>query len=83
MIRLDLKRKKKSGVTELVLKIRRIKEHSISRISGHSGVFWPDSLLSGYIQVEESYRFLSYVCLTQHTYIGLFDRSLLHCTYIV
>ena len=50
MIELDEKRKKKqSGFTELVLKIRRITDHSISRISSHSRRFWPDSLLSAYI----------------------------------
>ena len=44
-----LKTLKKSGVTELILKIRRIKEHSIFRISSHSRRFWLDSLLSAYI----------------------------------
>ena len=37
----------KLGVTELVLKIRRITDHNISRISSHSRQFWPDSLLFG------------------------------------
>ena len=53
MIRLDKKRKKiKSGVAELVLKIKRIADDSISRISSHSRRFCPDcpdSLLSSYI----------------------------------
>ena len=62
--KIRLKTKKKSGVAELVLKIRRITNHSICRISSHSRRFWPDSLLSAYISIEESY--VSYVCLTQH-----------------
>ena len=41
-------RKKKSGVTELVLKIRRITDLSISKISGHPRRFKPDSLLSAF-----------------------------------
>ena len=32
-------------VTELVLEIRRITDHSISRISSHSRLFWPDAWL--------------------------------------
>ena len=47
--KIRLKTKKKPGVTELVLKVRRITDHSISRISSHSRRFWPDSLLSAYI----------------------------------
>ena len=35
--KIRLKTLKKSGVTELVLKIRRITDHSVSRISSHSG----------------------------------------------
>ena len=37
------------GVTELVFKIRRITDHSISRIYSHWRRFWPDSLLTAYI----------------------------------
>ena len=74
MIKLD---QKKSRVTELVLKLRRITDHSISKISSHSRRFWPDSLLSAYIQVEESY--LS--CVLNTAYIGLFDRSLLRMSF--
>ena len=44
-----IKNVKKWGVTELVLKIRRITDHSISRISSHPRRFWLDSLLSAYI----------------------------------
>ena len=47
--KIRLKTLKKSGVTKLVSKIRRITDQSISRISSHSRRFWPDSLLSAYI----------------------------------
>ena len=47
--KIRLKTYKKSGVTELVLKIRRTTDHSISRISSHSRQIWADSLLSAYI----------------------------------
>ena len=40
MIRFYQKRKKSRGVTELGLEIRRITDHSISRISCHSRRFW-------------------------------------------
>ena len=46
--KIRLKKKKKSGVTDLVLKIRRITDHSISRISSHSRRLRPDSLLSAF-----------------------------------
>ena len=52
--RLYWKRKKKNraGVTKLVLKIRRITNHGISRISSQSRRFWPDSLLSTYMCLD-------------------------------
>ena len=46
MIRLQIKNVKKSGDTELVLKIRRGIDR---RISSHSRRLWLDSLLSAYI----------------------------------
>ena len=44
-----LKYKKKLGVTKLILKIRHITDHSISRVSSHWRCFWLDSLLLAYI----------------------------------
>ena len=47
--KIRLETQKKNGGHKLVLKIKRGKNHSISRISSHSRQFWPDSLLSAYI----------------------------------
>ena len=58
------------GVTELVLKITRIKEQH----------FWDfQAILAGFITIgiNLSWRIISKLCVFNTAYIGLFDRSLL------
>ena len=60
------------GVTKLVLKIRRITDHSISRIFSHSGD-------SGWIHYHRHiFKLKNHLsCVFNTAYIGLFDRPLL------
>ena len=60
----------KSGLTELVLKMRRITDHFQSL----------DAILASFITIGKylSWRVISKSCVFNRAYIGLFDRSLLH-----